>query len=165
MEHVGCGDINCCWILWNSPERPGEETGGARDQRMNQDHPDHCTVKISILGTAMEIWRELFTLRVQQKIPFKIGVKNHWNDQSLLFDQENTQKNEQNRICQEECKSQMLDCLDNSNGSEWAGQCTLYIKCKNINLCRLSSNSKHHRELENWKARYIRFAGNFGMFL
>ena len=34
-------------FLWNSPQVTGKRTREARDQRKNQDHPDHSTVEIS----------------------------------------------------------------------------------------------------------------------
>ena len=33
--------------VWKSPKEPGNKTKGIGDQRNNQDHLDHSTVKIS----------------------------------------------------------------------------------------------------------------------
>ena len=47
VEHEGDDDINSIQHPLNSPKMSGKEIGGSGDQKENQDHPDHSTVKIS----------------------------------------------------------------------------------------------------------------------
>ena len=40
------GNTSDSWCIWNSPQRPGNETGGTGAQRKNRDYPDQSIDKI-----------------------------------------------------------------------------------------------------------------------
>ena len=45
IEPEGDGDTTCIWCTWNSPQRPGKETGDTGNQRKYQDHTKHSSFK------------------------------------------------------------------------------------------------------------------------
>ena len=47
VENETDGDINCRYCPWNGPQESKKETGETEDQRKNQNHPHHSTLKLS----------------------------------------------------------------------------------------------------------------------
>ena len=67
VTHEGDGDTNCSWCNWTIPPKVWKrDWGGGEigDQRKNQDHPKHSTIKISFeefslsLKTSKKNWCE-----------------------------------------------------------------------------------------------------------
>ena len=47
MEQEGDSDTNYNLYTWNDLQRLGKGTGGVRNQRMSQDHPNSSIVEVS----------------------------------------------------------------------------------------------------------------------
>ena len=68
VEHESDNDTNCRWCSWNSPQRPGKETGGTGDR--GRIKTTEITVLLRLAGIfrrVLEIWGDLLLFRFQWK--------------------------------------------------------------------------------------------------
>ena len=78
MKYEGDCDSSCRWSTWNSLRKPAKETGGIKDLRKTQNHPNYCMVEIGLNTQKRRPEETWCHSHSSEKLLIKTGVKNSW---------------------------------------------------------------------------------------